>query len=94
MYGFDFSRYPTYMPYDENALTFVECLEVIRENSDPVAFLDEEYLQKIMELGETLSAEDEFTEKEKMYDYGQCTLYFYQPKTQELLMVKSPAATR
>ena len=89
VYGFDFSRYPTYMAYDENALTFVERLEIIRENSDPVAFFDEKDVKSFMELGETLSAQDEFTEKEKMYDYGQNTLYFYQPKTQELLMVKS-----
>lgn len=89
IYGFDFSRYPTYVEYDENELTFVERLEIIRENSDPVAFFDEKDIKSIMELGETLSAKDEFTEKEKMYDYGQCTLYFYQPKTQELLKVKS-----
>ncbi|MBR6478042.1 MAG: hypothetical protein IKS85_06310 [Lachnospiraceae bacterium] len=89
IYGFDFSRYPTYMAYDENAITFVERLEIIRENSEPVAFFNEKDVQSILELGETLSAEDEFTEEEKMYDYGQRTLYFYQPRTQELLMVKS-----
>ena len=89
IYAFDFSRYPVYVPYDESALTFVERLEIIRENSDPVAFFDKKDAKSFMELGEKLSAKDEFDEKEKMYDYGQNTLYFYQPKTQELLMVKS-----
>ena len=89
IYGFDFSRYPIYVEYDENELTFIERLEIIRENSDPAAYMDEKDVQSIMELGEKLSAKDEFTEIEKMYDYGQNTLYFYQPKTQELLKVKS-----
>ena len=89
IYAFDFSRYPKYMAYDENTLTFVQRLEIIRENSDPVAFFDEKDAKSFMELGEKLSAKDEFDEKEKMYDYGQNTLYFYQPETQELLKVKS-----
>ncbi len=89
IYAFDFSRYPVYVPYDDNALTLVERLELIRENSEPVAFFDQKDVKSFRELGEKLSAQDEFTEKEKSYDYGQSTLYFYQPKTQELLMVKS-----
>ena len=89
LYGYDFSRYPAYMAYDENALTFIERLEVIREHSDGVDFFDEEFIQNMIELGEMVSAKDEFNEEEKMYDYGQDTLYFYQPKTQELLRVKS-----
>lgn len=89
IYGFDFSRYPIYVEYDENELTFVERLEIIRENSDPVGFFDEKDVKSFRELGETLSAKDEFTKEETSYDYGQRTLYFYQPKTQELLKVKS-----
>ena len=89
VYAYDFSRYPAYMPYDENALTFIERLELIRENCDEICSFDEKFVREVMELGGSLSPEDEFKKEEKMYDYGQNTLYFYQPKTQELLMVES-----
>ena len=89
VYAFDFSRYPSYMPHSDTALTFVERLELIRENSEELVIFDEEFIREVMGLGESLSPEDEFDEKEKMYDYGQSTLYFYQPKSQELLQVKS-----
>ncbi|MBP5282056.1 MAG: hypothetical protein J6Z22_06110 [Lachnospiraceae bacterium] len=89
VYPYDFSRYGSAMDVRDFSLSFVERLEIIRENFDAKSFFDEEVLQEVMELGESISAEDEFKEEEKMYDYGQNTLYFYRPETEELLKLQS-----
>ena len=73
----------------EEDLSFIERLKIIRDNCESERFFSVEFVKQVQELGENLSAEDEFDQEHVMYDYGQDTLYFWQPKTQELLKCES-----
>jgi len=74
---------------DGEELSLAEYLEVIRENYDGEPVFDEEFVQKIMELGADLSQKDEFTESHKMCDDGQNTIYYFNPKKRKLLQCQS-----
>ncbi|MBP5264746.1 MAG: hypothetical protein J6Z33_10305 [Lachnospiraceae bacterium] len=87
-YFFDFNdTYPGFG--GEEDLSFIERLRIIRDHCESERFFGAEFVKQVQKLGEDLSAEDEFDQKHMMYDYGQDTLYFWQPKTQELLKCES-----
>ena len=70
-------------------LPLTEYLEVILENDKGVQVFDEEFVEEISKLGTDLTSEDEFTNKHKMCDYGQHTIYYFNPETRKLMKCQS-----
>lgn len=72
-----------------DVLSLTEYLEVILENDKGVQVFDEEFVEEISKLGANLTPEDEFTKDHKMCDYGQETLYYFNPETRKLMKCQS-----
>ena len=72
-----------------DVLSLAEYLDEIRKSDQSEPVFDEDFIQKVRELGANLSPEDEFKEKHKMYDYGQNTIYYFDPETRKLLKCQS-----
>lgn len=70
-------------------LSLTNYLEVILENDEGMQVFDEEFVEEISKLGADLTSEDEFTRDHKMYDYGQETLYYFNPSTRKLMQCQS-----
>ena len=88
VYEFNFSESPVGMIDGQN-IEFVDRLKAIREDSESKAVFNEDFVKQISALGANLSADDEFNKISMRRDYGQRTLYFFQPETKELLKCKS-----
>ena len=69
--------------------SLTEYLKVILEMDEGVQVLDEEAVEEISKLGADLTSEDEFTRDHKMYDYGQETIYYFNPETRKLMQCQS-----
>lgn len=93
LYEFDFSKEPVIGPNnstdknDPNA--YENKVREVLENNTGTPFMDKETVEKIQQLGKNVSQDDEFDLKYKMCDYGQNTIYFYNPDTKELIMCES-----
>ena len=72
-----------------DVLSLAEYLEVILENDEGVQVFDEEFVEEISRLGADLTMEDEFTSDHKMCDYGQNTIYFFDPEARKLMKCQS-----
>lgn len=70
-------------------LSLTNYLEVILENDEGTQVFDEEFVEEISKLGADLTLEDEFTRDHKMCDYGQETLYYFNPETRKLMQCRS-----
>lgn len=70
-------------------LSFAEYLDVILENDEGVQVFDKEFVEKIAGFGADLTSEDEFTSDHKMCDYGQHTIYYFNPETRKLMKCQS-----
>lgn len=88
VYSFDFGNSPVETK-DGESLSFIERLEAIRESTECEPVFDMEFVKQISALGANLSADDEFEKISARCDYGQHTLFFYQPETKELFKCKS-----
>ena len=69
--------------------SLTEYLKVILVMDEGVQVLDEEAVEEISKLGADLTSEDEFTRDHKMYDYGQETIYYFNPSTRKLMQCQS-----
>ena len=88
VYEFNFSGSPVGM-IDGESVEFVDRLKAIREDTESEVVFDADFVKQISALGANLSADDEFDKISMRRDYGQRTLYFYQPETKELLRCES-----
>ena len=88
VYQYDYAKDGFGTVAGEN-VSFTDYLEYILENSKGTPVFDREFVKQIFELGANLSADDQFDQTHEMCDYGQETLYFYQPQTKELLWCES-----
>ena len=70
-------------------LSLTNYLEVILENDEGVQVFDEEFVEEISKLGADLTPEDEFSSEHKMCDYGQNTIYYFNPETRKLMQCQS-----
>ena len=70
-------------------LSLANYLEVILENDQGVQVLDKEFVEEISKLGADLTPEDEFSSEHKMCDYGQETIYYFNPETRKLMQCQS-----
>ena len=66
-------------------LSLTEYLEVILENDQGVQV----FVEEISKLGADLTPEDEFSNDHKMCDYGQETIYYFNPVTRKLMKCQS-----
>ena len=66
----------------------------IIDNNTGTPFMDKETVEKIQKLGKNVCPDDEFDSKHEMCDYGQETIYFYNPDTKELIMCESEGDVR
>ena len=72
-----------------DVLSLAEYLEVILENDQGEQVFDEEFVEEISKLGANLTPEDEFSKDHKMCDYGQETIYYFNPETRKLMKCQS-----
>ena len=70
-------------------LPLTEYLGVILENDESERLFDEEFVEEISRLGADLTPDDEFTSDHKMCDYGQETIYYFNPETRKLMKCQS-----
>ena len=70
-------------------LSLANYLEVILENDQGVQVFDKEFVEEISKLGADLAPEDEFSSEHKMCDYGQETIYYFNPETRKLMQCQS-----
>lgn len=97
LYEYDFGKTAVSSPEAADAddpNSYEARAKYVIDNNEGIPFMNEETVEKIKELGKNVSADDEFEMISEMCDFGQQTVYYYDPDTKELLMCSSQGDCR